>query len=125
MTTATPRFVLVGHCGPDQFMLKNALGRFAAGTEIVTSNDSTSLEPFLSAGNVLLINRVLDGSFDAADGINLIRTIANREDAPALLLISNYPEAQAAAVARSSPTSCDKAHSRMASRARREKSSCV
>jgi hypothetical protein len=51
--------------------------------------------------DLLLVNRALDGDFAEPDGIALIRRLAaSREGpAPALMLISNYPEAQAQAVA--------------------------
>lgn len=91
--------VLVGHCGPDMFMLKSAVGRVVPDAPLETVNDSASLAPHLSSGSVLLVNRVLDGGFDGLSGIELIERAAGGDDPPISILISNFPEAQAEAVA--------------------------
>ncbi len=94
----TRTIVLVGHCGPDMFMLKSAIGRAAADAPIVTVNDSKSLNKYLNSDSVLLVNRELDGSFSTKSGIELIAQITNRDNPPIAMLISNYEEAQAEAV---------------------------
>ena len=91
--------VLVGHCGPDMFMLKSALGRATDDAPIVTVNDSKSLDEYLNNESVLLVNRELDGSFDTTNGIELITQIAKQDNPPITMLISNYEESQAEAVA--------------------------
>jgi len=91
--------VLVGHCGPDMFMLKSAVGRVVPDAPIVTVNDGAALAPLLCAGSVLLVNRELDGDFGTTSGIELIQRAAQGDDAPVMLLISNFPEAQAEAAA--------------------------
>ncbi|MCH8825164.1 MAG: hypothetical protein IH984_16845 [Planctomycetes bacterium] len=95
----TRTIVLVGHCGPDMFMLKSAIGRAAADSPIVTVNDSGSLEEYLNNESVLLVNRELDGSFNTQSGIELIAHITKEDNPPIAMLISNYEEAQAQAVA--------------------------
>ena len=95
----TRTIVLVGHCGPDMFMLKSAIGRAAADSPIVTVNDAKSLEEYLNNDSVLLVNRELDGSFDTQNGVELIKQIVQQENSPIIMLISNYEEAQAEAVA--------------------------
>lgn len=95
----TRTIVLVGHCGPDMFMLKSALGRAAADAPIVTVNDSKSLDEYLNNESVLLVNRELDGSFDTQNGVELIKQIVQQENSPIIMLISNYQDAQAEAVA--------------------------
>ena len=98
--TSTDRtIVLVGHCGPDMFMLKTAASRAVADVPIVSINDAATLEPHLHAGTVLLVNRVLDGAFPSDSGIDLIGEIADGDDAPTCILISNLPEAQERAIA--------------------------
>ncbi len=86
--TATSRIVLVGHCGPDMFLLKTAVGRLVPGLEIETVNDRAQLDD-LDGGAVLLVNRVLDGRFGNDSGVELIRDLAAGDDPPVMLLISN------------------------------------
>ncbi len=90
--------VLVGHCFPDRFMLKTAIKRAVKGVAIEKVNDRAALETHLHSGSVLLVNRELDGAFDTSNGIELIEGLAAHDDAPIMLLISNFEEAQAQAV---------------------------
>ena len=94
-----PRIVLVGHCGPDQFMLKSAIGRFAPGVPIEIVNNQNDLLGRLDQDTVLLVNRELDGNFDTAGGIDLIRQLASSNPVPPkMLLVSNFDHAQAEAI---------------------------
>jgi len=86
--------VLVGHCGPDSWMLKSKVQQVLPEAQLQMINDDQGLEPHLNDGSLLLVNRVLDGSFKASDGIDLIRQNAAKESAPRMVLISNYPDAQ-------------------------------
>ena len=61
-------------------------------------NSDADLGPVLVPESLLLINRALDGEFTATDGIELIRQTRNNPHPPAMMLISNYPEAQEEAV---------------------------
>lgn len=94
----TRTIVLVGHCGPDMFMLKSAIGRTAE-APIATVNDTKSLSEYLNGDSVLLINRKLDGKFGTRSGIELIAQINQHDNPPIVMLISNYEDAQAQAVA--------------------------
>lgn len=98
MTANGKNVVLVGHCGPDMFMLKSTVSRFIPDANIVTVNDSAALREFRSPDSLLLVNRVLDGGFDTENGIELIREVTAGEAAPRAMLISNYEDAQAEAV---------------------------
>jgi len=89
------RIVLVGHCGPDVFLLRNAVRRAAPDAEISAVNDERELRERLRDGDVLLVNRVLDGRFDAESGIDLIRSLSSRFPT---LLVSNLEDAQREAV---------------------------
>ena len=100
--------VLVGHCGPDMFMLKSAIKRAVPEAAREPVNDAQTLETYLNDGALLLVNRVLDGKFDTGgdseSGIELIGSIAGRDgnspnNQPAMILISNYEESQQEAVA--------------------------
>jgi hypothetical protein len=91
--------VLVGHCGPDMHMLRTTIGRSVPGAAIVAVNSSATLAKVATPGHLLLVNRALDGDFDAEDGIELIGTMMQQASPPKTILISNYAEAQDAAVA--------------------------
>jgi hypothetical protein len=85
---------LVGHCGPDAAMLRNLIGRVAPDVPVVNVNDAASLDDLARAGRLLLVNRVLCGSFAHESGIEMIRELSARESAPVSMLISNYEESQ-------------------------------
>src|SRR5262245_14664853 len=92
--------VLVGHCGPDAHLLRNAVSRAVANTPITIANDSRELDQHLEDAReiLLLINRVLDGGFSHDSGVGLIKSLADRKNPPEMILVSNYAEAQAQAV---------------------------
>ncbi len=95
----TRTVVLVGHCRPDVFMLKSAVGRVVPDSPIETVNDSAALAPHLTSDRLLLVNRELDGDFETTSGIDLISRATQPDDAPIAILISNFEEAQRDAVA--------------------------
>lgn len=86
--------VLVGHCNPDMFMLRTAVGRALPGATIETANDTEAAHAHAHAGAVWLVNRELDGQFETGSGVELIGSFAGADDPPAMLLISNLTEAQ-------------------------------
>jgi len=92
-------FVLVGHCGPDAHLLKAAVSRAVPGSTIVMANEQAKLKTHLHRGVVLLVNRALDGAFDADDGVELIAEVLAGGDPPVTMLISNFDDAQERAVA--------------------------
>ena len=94
------RVALIGHCGPDSSYLRMAISRAAPGVQVVFVDEARVLEREIEEGlDLLLFNRVLDWGFDSTEGVEVIRKL--RADHPDLkiMLVSNYPEAQAAAVA--------------------------
>ena len=90
----TRTVVLVGHCFPDQFIIKSAIKRAVPGSSLETVNDEKGLEPYLNGSVVLLVNRELDGRFDTDSGIELIERVMQGDDPPVTILISNYEVAQ-------------------------------
>lgn len=97
-------FLAVGHCGPDTWMLKAAVERAADGGPAFESFDEEkALQARLAAGDdpvVLLVNRKLDGWFEATDGIELLSSVlATRRPRTATILVSDLADAQAAAEA--------------------------
>lgn len=92
---AGTRIALVGHCVPDAAAIRAMVRRAVPEAEIVMVNDSKGLQAEKTAG-LLLINRVLDGSFDGVEsGIELIRKLSSDTSSAArTMLVSNYAEAQ-------------------------------
>jgi hypothetical protein len=100
MSGQAMKVLLVGHCGPDAFALRAAVGSMVPGAEIEQINSRRGLDEAEGA-HLLLINRVLDGAFDTESGIDLIREFAARDSGgrPGLVLVSNLQDAQTEAEA--------------------------
>ena len=96
---STQTVVLVGHCSPDMFMLKTAVGRALPEASIVSVNDVDALSEYRTPETLFLVNRELDGRFHSQSGIDLIAEISQQADGPVMILISNLEDAQAQAVA--------------------------
>jgi hypothetical protein len=63
-------------------------------------DDDSDLKRALDDGvDLLLLNRQLDYGFDEREGVALIRKLRANYPSVKTMLVSNYPEAQAAAVA--------------------------
>jgi CheY-like chemotaxis protein len=96
-----PKRVLdVGQCGPDHMAIRSYLTR-NFDCEIVQVDDAASALAKLKDGrfDLVLVNRKLD--IDYSDGIDVIRALkadAATADVP-VMLVTNYPEHQEAAVA--------------------------
>jgi len=88
------KVVLVGHCTPDTYMLKSTVARHTPGVAIEAVNDQAKLDQHADSESLLLVNRVLDGDFDAEDGIELIKKQTGKDNAPTAVLISNHDEYQ-------------------------------
>lgn len=100
-SSPTPtRVLLVGHCVPDAYMLRNAVERFVPGAVVTNVNQQADLERELPDADLLLVNRMLDGYFHHSLGQVLIRSLApNASFAGSMILISNLDDAQADAQA--------------------------
>ena len=90
--------VLIGHCGFDEVLLFHAVRSALPDIRIESAPNTTSLAAYLVPGALLLINRVLDGRFATHLGIDLIAELVNQDTPPCMMLISDYPDAQALAV---------------------------
>ena len=97
-TVESPLFLAVGHCGPDSWMLRTAVQRVLDGAEVESISEESDLRDRLaSAGDrptVLMVNRSLDGFFDSADGIELIRAFHHPDARHVSMLVSNLDDAQ-------------------------------
>ncbi|MDX1682134.1 MAG: hypothetical protein R3336_03340, partial [Phycisphaeraceae bacterium] len=78
------RVILVGHCGPDSYMLKSVVSRWLPEVEV---EDPESREQVVSAGpdTLLLVNRVLEGAVGTGPGVELIAE-ATGENGPRAML---------------------------------------
>lgn len=93
------KVVLVGHCGPDSSYLKIAVAKAGGDVKVLSADDSDELKRLLDGGvDLLLFNRQLDFGFDEREGIALIRHVRMNYPTVRTMLVSNYPEAQEAAV---------------------------
>ena len=93
-TQETPLILLVGHCTPDAWMLRTAVGRADEDAEIDVVNDESQLRGHVQEPDrpvVALINRKLDGRFDAEDGLSLMATFGAGSSVP--VLVSGIREA--------------------------------
>ncbi len=90
---------LVGHCGPDSSFLKMAVRAAAPGSTVVMADDDAELAK-VAAGepDLLLFNRVMEVGFATESGVELIRALKSERPALKVMLVSNYPDAQQAAV---------------------------
>ncbi len=95
------KVLLVGHCGPDAYMLRSKMRQLFPAATVELVNDDQTLNQQADGQTLLLVNRVLDGAFAVGDGVSLIRQqrAAHNGDGAAAMLVSNFPEAQAQAVA--------------------------
>jgi hypothetical protein len=93
------KIALVGHCGPDSSFLRIAVSKAERDVMILSVDDDSDLKRALDGGvDLLLLNRQLDYGFDEHEGVALLRKIRTKYPAVKAMLVSNYPDAQAAAV---------------------------
>jgi hypothetical protein len=94
------KIALVGHCGPDSTYLRMTVKK-AVGSEatIIMADDDAELSRALSDGvDLILFNRELGYGFSQTHGVELIRHLTESKSSVKMMLVSNYAEAQAAAV---------------------------
>jgi len=94
-----PVVLLVGHCRPDNYALRAAVHGAVPDADVRFATDTASLEANLGDADLLLVNRMLDGWFDDAGGIDMIARLKREGAGAKVMLISNYPESLAEAVA--------------------------
>ena len=94
------KIALVGHCGPDSSFLRIAVSKAQREAMVLSVDDDSDLKRVLDDGvDLLLLNRQLDYGFDEREGVALLKRIRAKYPAVKAMLVSNYPDAQAAAVA--------------------------
>ena len=94
------KVVLVGHCGPDSSFLRMAVSSAERGISVSMADDAQELKASLDAGaHLVLLNRELGWGFDQGLGVDVIKTLGRGYPNTKFMLVSNYADAQAAAVA--------------------------
>ena len=98
--TVTPKKIaLVGHCGPDSSYLRMAVGNAIKGAKVLMIDDDEDLTRAVNDGvDLLLFNRVLEFGFTADMGVDLIKRFRQEHPDLKMMLVSNYADAQQAAV---------------------------
>jgi two-component system chemotaxis response regulator CheY len=94
------KVALVGHCGPDSSFLRMAVSSADRSVHVLMADDSSELNKLLSDGvDLLLLNREMPYGFEDSEGVGLIRKLRTKHPSVKMMLVSNYSDAQAAAVA--------------------------
>jgi len=95
------KIVLVGHCGPDSSYLRMTVMKAAgSGTQILMADDDSELKDALEQGaDLILFNRELGYGFQDKMGVDAIKRLRTTHPAVKSMLVSNYADAQAQALA--------------------------
>jgi CheY-like chemotaxis protein len=92
--------ILAGHCGPDSSYLRMTLSKAVKSARIISADDDAELMQALRGGaDLLLLNREMPYGFMDTQGVNMIPPLKQAYPKLKIMLISNYSEAQEAAVA--------------------------
>ena len=89
---------LVGHCGFDSGSLRRMATTAFPDAKVTMVSDDDTLQKLRNPQTLLLVNRVLDGRFSAATGVELIAAQCAGDAAPQAMLVSNYADAQQSAL---------------------------
>jgi DNA-binding NarL/FixJ family response regulator len=93
------KVALVGHCGPDSSYLRMAVSKALRDAKVVAADDDSELKQLLTDGvDLLLFNRILDYGFKSDEGVEVIRQLRAQHPNVKMMLVSNYEDAQDAAV---------------------------
>jgi len=99
-TKSPKKILLVGHCGPDSTYLRIAVRSAIGEATISSAGDRAALDRAIKDGvDLILFNRELDYGFEPATGVDMIRVLKQQHPDLKMMLITNYPEVQSAAIA--------------------------
>jgi DNA-binding NtrC family response regulator len=92
------KIALVGHCGIDGPRIEAQITSILDSANVTTANDPDALSRVVEEGvDLLLFNRELGFGFDDEEGVQVMAEIHESHPDIKLMLISDYPAAQAAA----------------------------
>lgn len=93
------KVALVGHCGPDGAYLRISIHKADRDVQIIVCHDGADLVAAIEQGvDLVLFNRELGLDYAAGTGVEMIQKLHETHPLLKMMLVSNYPEAQAAAV---------------------------
>jgi DNA-binding NarL/FixJ family response regulator len=94
------KIALVGHCGPDSSYLRMTVSRASKDAQILMADDDSEFQQVLDQDpDLILFNRELGYGFQDKMGVDAIKRLKASRPHLKTMLVSNYPDAQAAAVA--------------------------
>ena len=94
------RIVLVGHCGVDAPRLEREVSKSIPRAEVLCVNTEMQLQDVVDEGaDLFLVNRQLPYGFESEEGVELIHELQQMHPDAKTMLVSNYAEAQAEALA--------------------------
>lgn len=94
------KVALVGHCGPDSSYLRMTISSAIKNAKILSADDDGELTQVLAEEvDLMLFNRELGYGFSETEGVKFIERLRGAYPSLKMMLVSNYPEAQAAAIA--------------------------
>jgi len=101
MKNMSKTVLLVGHCGPDSSYLRMIIKKALPEVSITAADDSRELTRALETSDpaLVLFNRELGYGFDPATGVEAIELLRRSCPNLKMMLVSNYADAQQAAVA--------------------------
>ena len=94
------KVLLVGHCGPDSSYMRMVVRSADSAAQVIAADDQAELRQALDSGGIdlILFNRELGYGFDEEMGVDVIRYLKMNYPSLRTMLVSNYAEAQQAAV---------------------------
>jgi len=94
------KVALIGHCGPDSSYLRMAVMQASKGVKVIGADEREELQKVLEDGvDLLLFNRELGYGFDEQKGVDVIKRLRSERPDLKMMLVTNYPDAQQAAIA--------------------------
>ena len=92
------KIALVGHCGIDGPRIQAQIASILDDTDVAMANDPDALSAVVEKGvDLLLFNRELGFGFGDEEGVDVMAELRESHPDVKMMLISDYPEAQAAA----------------------------
>ena len=95
------KIALVGHCGPDSSYLRMTINKALNNdASIIMADDDAELSEALgNRPDLVLFNRELGYGFSETEGVRVIEQLRKSNPSLKMMLVTNYPEVQAAAIA--------------------------
>jgi two-component system chemotaxis response regulator CheY len=94
------KVLLIGHCGADASYLRIAVRAAVPEAQVLAADEPAEVQKAVADGvDLVLVNRELGYGFESDSGVELIASLHATHPELKMILVSNYADAQAAAVA--------------------------